>query len=365
MARGNFLKECGGERTVLNVEPCVQVPNTVDGRGILPRGVDWSDVRYLVAVGEAQSLRGAARELRVAVNTVRARLARLERALGSPVISRETKGTILTPVGSRLCKAAGSLVLADLTDDYDARQCLLAPNILTLGCTEGVGTSWLTPRVADLAKRIDPVTIDMQFDYDLNRDRASQVDIGLAFRRPLDPNLIVAKLATLHFLFFASPGYLATHGTPQTIDDLRTHTLVEQGGPGYNETAVDLILGSDRDHSLTKIRTNSSLTQAYATANGAGIAILPSYTRVITSTLVPLPVTINIRVPLYYFYREQARHSPVVRATVDWFREIFDPVKFPWFAETFVHPDAFSRRQMREAQLVDIFRHMIDRVDFS
>ena len=72
-----------------------------------------------------------------------------------------------------------------------------------------------------------------------------------------------------------------------------------------------------------------------------------------------------MRVPLYYYYRAEARQSAVLRAAIDWLGEIFDPIKFPWFSDTFVHPDQFSQRQVHDAQVVDIFRHMIDRVAAS
>jgi len=356
------LRENGTFETGQKSDPPVRSLNTSDPRS---NPVNWSDLHYLVEVHETGSIRAAAKRRKVAVNTVRAHLARLEQAVGSPVIKRAVSGTTLTEAGRRLVKAAQPLGEGPFWEGYVHNQHLLVPNIITLGCTEGVGTSWLTPRIADLAKRIAPVTIDMQFDYDLYQDRSADMDLGLAYRRPVDPGLIVAKLATFHFLLFASPGYLASHGVPTSIEELRSHSFVEQGGPGYNETAIDLLLGSDRDRTMTRVKTNSSLTQAYAAANGAGIAILPSYTRAISSALVPLSIATNMRVPLYYYYRAEARQSAVLRTAIDWLQEIFDPVKFPWFSDTFVHPDQFSRRQVHEAQVVDIFRHMIDRVAAS
>jgi hypothetical protein len=53
----------------------------------------------------------------------------------------------------------------------------------------------------------------------------------------------------------------------------------------------------------------------------------------------------------------------VLREAIKWLQNIFDPVRFPWFSDTFVHPDDFSKRQVLDAQVVDIFRHMIDRAE--
>jgi len=324
--------------------------------------LDWSDLKFLVEVGDAGSLREAARRQRVSVNTVRAHLAKLEHVAGEAVIHRGMSGAKLTKVGERLYHAAAALGRTAI-DGADARDNgLIEPGAFTFGCTEGVGTSWLTPRVAALSNRIRPTTINMQFDYDLKRDRSCVVDLGLAYRPPADANLIAAKVATIHFMLFASPHYLRSNGTPHSIDDLRNHTIVEQASPGYNDTAIDLLLGSDRPRSMTSIRTNSSLTQAYAAANGAGIAVLPSYTRAITTTLVPLPVLPQMRVALYYYYHAEAKDSPVLREAVDWLRESFDTTQYPWFADHFVHPDDFHKFQAQSDGVVSLFEHMMDRM---
>lgn len=324
--------------------------------------LDWSDLKFLVDVGDAGSLRETARRQRVSVNTVRAHLAKLEHVVGEPVIHRDLSGAKLTKLGERLYHAAVALGRTAI-DGADVRDNgLIEPGAFTFGCTEGVGTSWLTPRVAALSNRIRPTTINMQFDYDLKRDRSCIVDLGLAYRPPADANLIVAKVATIHFMLFASPDYLRDNGVPGSIDELRSHTIVEQASPGYNDSAIDLLLGSDRERSMTSIRTNSALTQAYAAANGAGIALLPSYTRAITSTLVPLPVLPQMRVALYYFYHAEAKDSPVLREAVDWLRDSFDSAQYPWFADHFVHPDDFHKYQSQPDGVVSLFEHMMDRM---
>jgi DNA-binding transcriptional LysR family regulator len=345
------------------IEPSVQAMNTLVEKRILSvADLDWSDLKFLVEVGDAGSLREAARRQRVSVNTVRAHLAKLEHVAGEAVIHRDLSGAKLTKVGERLYRAAVALGRTAI-DGADARDNgLIEPGTFTFACTEGVGTSWLTPRVAALSNRIRPTTINMQFDYDLKRDRSCVVDLGLAYRPPADANLIVAKVATIHLMLFASPHYLRASGTPKTIEDLRNHTMVEQAGPGYNDTAIELLLGSDRPGSMTSIRTNSSLTQAYAAANGAGIALLPSYTRAITTTLVPLPVLPQMRVALYYYYHAEAKDSPVLREAIDWLRESFDSSQYPWFADQFVHPEDFQKFQSQSDGVVSLFEHMMDRM---
>lgn len=361
MGAPNALLKSRVADTVRKSDPGVQPVNTPSLKKLCGADVDWSDVRYLLEVGESGSLRKAARRRRVSVNTVRAHITRLEEQIGAPVLRRAASGTVLTDIGRRLFNSATAFGRVPLSGEDIGDQTLLFPNRLTLGCTEGLGATWLTPRIAELAEQLRPVTIDMQFDYDLQRDRSAVTDVGLAYRQPANLDLVVSKLATIHFMLFAAPAYLAQNGTPETVEELLNHRFVEQGGPGYNESAVELLLGADRHRSMTSVRTNSSITHAYAAANGAGIAILPSYVRAISTALAPLPIQLNLRVPLYCYYHADARDSIAVRTVIDWLRETFDQKRYPWFSDTFVHPDNFSSRQMKDAQLIDIFKHMIDR----
>ena len=354
-----------GGKAIKNTAQPVQSLNA--GSDVTVRSLsqlDWNDLRFLLEVGRGGSLRAAAKQLLVSVNTVRARLARLERASGAPLLRRDFSGVKLTSAGRAIYEGAEEMSRARLRGDLESNDVLISPGRITLACTEGLGASWLTPRVPELSEAISPLTIDLQFDFDLDRDRSFAADVGLSYRPPPSPDLIVSKLATLHFMLFAAPSYLAKHGTPQTVDDLLSHHFVEQAAPGYNPSAVDLLLGADRPSNMTTVRTNSALTQAYAVANGAGIGILPSYTRGITNTLVPLPVLPNMRVPLVYYYHADAKHSKAVRAVIDWLRAAFDTEKYPWFADTFVHPDDFPKQKTTsdDGRVVSLFEHIVDRV---
>jgi DNA-binding transcriptional LysR family regulator len=320
-------------------------------------------LRYFLAVGDGGSLRAAAKQLRVSVNTVRAHIERLERVRGAHLLKRSNAGAALTEAGTIVYQAALEMSKARIDNGEGLEDVLVAPGRITIACTEGLGVSWLTPHISTLAMMLSPLTVDVQFDYDLQRDRSISADVGIAFRPPPNPNLVVAKLATLHFMMFAAPSYLEQYGTPESFDDLGDHVFVEQAAPGYNTSAIDLLLGADRPSSTTAIRTNSALTQGYAAASGAGIAILPSYTCAVTRGLTPLELLPQMRIPVHYYYHAAARHSPPVRATIDWLKEAFDPVRYPWFADRFVHPDDFAALHAANGgdSVVSLFGQVIDR----
>lgn len=324
---------------------------------------DWQRLGDLIEIVDSGSLRAAARRLGVSVNTVRARLARLEEAQGKPLVIRSADGIRLTPAGHELYQVALKMRQARLArDDSPPEDVLIEPGRITIACTEGIGTGWLTPRIGALKRRLPDLTIGLQFDYDLQRDRSRKADMGLTFMPPANADLIVTKLATLHFMLFASPAYLREHGTPVTMDDLLDHQFVEQITPGYNSAVLDLFLGFDRPQNAVAVQTNSVVTQLWAAANGAGIALLPSYTRAITSLLVPLPVLPQLRFPLSCFYHAEARNSRGVREVMEWLRDAFDSTRYPWFADRFVHPDDFPDATANEGNVVELYERMANKI---
>jgi DNA-binding transcriptional LysR family regulator len=218
---------------------------------------------------------------------------------------------------------------------------LVAPGEVRIACSEGIGLLWLTPRLRPLTERLGGLTASLSLDYDLARDRSGRSDIVLTFERPADPETVVAKLATLHFMGFAAPAYIEKHGMPRSLDEARSHTYIEQVTPGVRSWLIDLFLGSDRPASGVAVRTNSSLAQLWAVVNGLGIAPMPTFVRALSPELVPLDPPLNLRFELLATYQTSARASPAIRAAMAWLRDCFAPAAQPWFRDEFVHPRDF------------------------
>ncbi|MGI9408540.1 MAG: LysR family transcriptional regulator [Hyphomicrobiaceae bacterium] len=71
---------------------------------------NWNDFRYLLAVSRGQTLRAAARQLRVDDTTVARRLSSLERQLGEKLVQRMgDRRLALTEVGQRVVKEAEAI----------------------------------------------------------------------------------------------------------------------------------------------------------------------------------------------------------------------------------------------------------------
>jgi DNA-binding transcriptional LysR family regulator len=324
-----------------NKERSVQTLNAAAVRAQL-RPNDWASLRYFLAVAEAGSFQGAARAESVSVNTVRTHVERLEERLGLTLLRRSRSGCAVSDAGSRLLEIAREMRQAGhASKELAGQNVLVAPGEVRIACSEGIGLLWLTPRLRALTGRLGGLTASLSLDYDLARDRSGRSDIVLTFERPADPETVVAKLATLHFMGFAAPAYIEKHGMPRSLDEARSHTYIEQVTPGVRSWLIDLFLGSDRPASSVAVRTNSSLAQLWAVVNGLGIAPMPTFVRALSPELVPLDPPLNLRFDLLATYQTSARASPAIRAAMAWLRDCFAPAAQPWFRDEFVHPCDF------------------------
>jgi len=108
-----------------------------------------------------------------------------------------------------------------------------------------------------------------------------QADVAIRLRQPVQPDLIMRKLFTVHFHVYASPEYLKRYGTPRTIEDLDKHRIITFGDPAPNyfrdinwlETAGR----PDGDPRHPVLRVNTTHGMRRAVDAGIGIAVLPDY----------------------------------------------------------------------------------------
>jgi DNA-binding transcriptional LysR family regulator len=142
---------------------------------------------------------------------------------------------------------------------------------------------------------------------------------------------------------FAAERYVADHGTPVSVAEAAQHKLVWQRSDQIASDALALLLDAKTGNATIAIQTNTSSAHYWAVARGAGIGLLPTYVAAIEPDLVPIDIGIELRRDLYVVRHHATAHAPHVDEAVEWLRAAFDPVRYPWFDERFVHPRDFAR----------------------
>jgi DNA-binding transcriptional LysR family regulator len=309
-----------------------------------PTVPDWEAAHVFLEVARSGSFRAAALKLRQSVNALRRRVDALEKDLGTPLLLRNVNGVRLTDEGSKIFNAALHMesVSFELLRARNSSEKQVEGEVL-LSITEGLGAYWLLPRLAEYQNVNPKLTLNLrctQKPPDLLRLEA---DVSVQLLRPEEPDLKVMKLGYLHMMFFAAQSYVDIHGCPKAISELDKHRLViltdDQGSwePLYQKALAGI---SPTGH--VALRNNISSAHFWAIVNGAGIGLLPSYVQALGSNLVPLDITAVHKHEIWLTYRSDAKRIARIRRTIDWIVRSFDPGRFPWFREEFIHPSRFA-----------------------
>jgi DNA-binding transcriptional LysR family regulator len=305
---------------------------------------DWDAARIFLEVVRCGSFRSAAERLDLSINVVRRRIDEFERQIGATLFTRDFHGTRLTDEGSLVVSAVERMEAAsfDLLRAGNSVANTLSGEV-RVAVTEGLGTFWLAPRLVEFQQAYPNILVDLHCamrSADVSRHEA---DIAIHLSRPAALDVKLVRLGRMHLMYFASEKYLETYGTPKTPAELVKHRLVMQVADqtAAKEAFESLFPGySQRD--LLVMRTNVSSANYWAVANGAGIGVFPTYAHALGGKIIPLEVELHLPFDIWLSYHPGNGRIPRVRHMIDWLIEAFNPAKFPWFKDEFIHPREFK-----------------------
>jgi DNA-binding transcriptional LysR family regulator len=318
--------------------------------------ISWDNMRLLLILSEAGSFRSAAIVAGISLNTIRSKIDRLERQIGTNLIRRSVEGVTLTQDGYELVSIAKQMrALGKTAERVQASAQGARGSRVRITITEGLGAFWLVPHLVDFRREHQDIHIDLQCDMAPPDVMFRDVDIAVRLERPTNPDLMVQKIGTLHLMPYASESYLREHGTPTSIDDARAHKLVWQEADQVASDLLPMFINSDViEGGLIAVTTNTSSAHFWAISKGAGIGFLPTYVRVVSRATRPIDIGLNLRRTIYLVHHPDSVRFPEVRKALDWVKNAFDKTKYPWFADEYVHPDEFERR-FNDSVVVNLF----------
>jgi len=326
------------------------VPLEERRRAALSSLKDWDAARVFLEVARCGSFRSAAERLDLSINAVRRRVGDFERQIGATMFIRDVHGARLTEEGvhvvaavERMEAAAFDLLRAggSVTDALSGE--------LRVAVTEGLGTFWLAPRLVEFQRSYPNILIDLHCamrSADVSRHEA---DVAIQLVRPTSLDVKQVKLGRMHLMFFASEQYLSTYGVPLSAQELVKHRLVMQLADDIasKDTFTSLFPGySERD--LVVMKTNVSSANYWAVANGAGIGLFPTYAHALGGKMIPLDIDIRLSLDIWLSYHPGSGRIPRVRHMIDWLIGAFNPAKYPWFGDEFLHPRELQAVYMGE-----------------
>lgn len=299
----------------------------------------WDDMRAFLAVAKAPSIKQAAAQLGVTQSAVSKRVARLEHDLGVTLFERGPKGTKVTYQGERVLAHALAAESAIRHAEDSARQ---ADDRIKGDCSiqlsDGVANYWVAQFLPSFFGRYPDIELKMMLDTSEKANQNELFDIRMHYIPPTDADHIAKLLATVHFMPFATRGYIEQFGMPQSVEDLSHHRLIDQAQYLISRGTWASWFENARVR-YTALFTNQSTFLARAVQAGVGIALMPTYMVIDDESLIPIDIGLRLPLKLFASYRREQAVKQPVRTTLNYLREcIFDPKSMPWFDDNFILP---------------------------
>jgi DNA-binding transcriptional LysR family regulator len=286
-------------------------------------GMDWSILRDFIAVAETGGFSQAARRLRVSQPTLSRRIAALETQLKAQLFQRTPRGLLLTDAGEHVLSGARRVEEEALAIE---RQAEAAQQALTgtvrISITEGLGALWLPKHLAAFHAKYPGVCVEILVDNRTANLLRREADIAVRLFRPDQPDLIARHIGDMVMGLYGARDYLARHGVPTTLAQLRNHFLV-----GFDENMSQRsqpVQRLERCFAPEKIvhRSSSLIGQLSATRAGIGLGAHdclladadPDLQRI-------MPESFEHRMEIWLVTHADMRRSARIRAVYDFLAE--------------------------------------------
>jgi DNA-binding transcriptional LysR family regulator len=239
---------------------------------------DLNDIRTFEAVAKAGSVTGAARDLALPASTVSRSLTRLEEHLGILLVRRTQRGLTLTEAGSRYlvsCKNA-LRALREGAQQMEAQR-THPSGVLRIAAPVCFAKNTLTPLLSPFLTKYQELRVEVDlYSSGWDKEPEDEVDVYFKVRAPKDSAKRCRLYPDILQGIFASPRYLARHGTPDEPAALRSHRcigLLPEGGFDLWRLSKDKSRVTPEMDLVTMVSDPEVHRQLVL--DGAGIAVLP------------------------------------------------------------------------------------------
>ncbi len=286
--------------------------------------------KVFVVIAERGSMVKAADALDMSRAMVTRYLAQMEQWADARLFHRSTRRLSLTDAGEEtLGRCRQLLETAESMRASSAAEAGAPHGLLRISCSPSLGQAAIAQAVAAYLQRYPRVRIDLQMSNQAVNLVEERIDLAIRITNALEPNLIARQLADCDSVICASPAYVATHGTPERLEELSGHNCLAFSYFGKN------LWHFRRDGEMVAIpvsgnlSANDSLVLLAATQAGAGIAMQPRYSAmplIKSGELVELlPNFTPQQMGIYGIYTSRQHMSAVLRSMLDFL--------VAWFAQ--------------------------------
>ena len=188
----------------------------------------FSNIVHFVTAANSRSFTEAAEQLGVSKSAIGKSIQRLEHNLGIPLFHRTTRKISLTTEGEAYLASCQSALETLQMAEMALRSKLTEPTgTVRIDLPAAFGRSVMMPVLMDMTKRYPHLKLTITFNDRIIDPLDIGFDLAIRFGPVKDTtDLIARKLNDQHLIICASPDYITTYGTPETLADLAHHRCI-------------------------------------------------------------------------------------------------------------------------------------------
>lgn len=291
----------------------------------------FDTMQAFTRVVELHSFTKAALSLNVPKATLSAQVLALEKRLNVKLLHRTTRHVSVTTDGEVYYQRAVRL-LHDLeeTESAISQSRVAYKGRLRIDVSTTLARQIILPALNTFFRRYPEIDLELGCT-DRTVDLLQEgVDCAIRGGMPIDESLVAKKLIETRRITCASPTYLEQHGTPLTLEALKSHAVVNYQSPRTGKTIPFNYVVNGESVSIQgrrRLAANDIDACVNAALADIGIVQLPYFAvrcHVANGTLTRILTHYASEItPVYAVYLQNRHLSANVRAFVDWVVELF------------------------------------------
>jgi len=154
-------------------------------------------------------------------------VAQLEQHLGTRLLHRTTRKVTVSPEGAVYLERCRRILAELQAADDEMRHARARPQgKLRLDVPVAFGRYLLMPALPAFTERYPEMSLEVRFNDRVVDMAGEHIDVAIRGGEVRSPDLIARRIATSRLVTCAAPAYLARHGMPRTLAELRNHRTI-------------------------------------------------------------------------------------------------------------------------------------------
>lgn len=292
----------------------------------------WDDIQYVLAVARTGSFVVAGEKLGTNQSTVSRHVQRIERRLGVKLFDRYSHGMRLTPSGAGLIeKARGMEAAAHEIERHLAGVDQKMTGSVCIAVSDGFASYWLIPAMLEFQQRHPQLYLEIIAGTGQIDLLAREADIAIRLFVPKQDRVVAVKVGRVRFSLFAERRYIERFGKPDSIEELRTHRIVDH--LGYAPlTSLRRWHEFVAEHSNVVCRADTTSSFVAAIRAGYGIGLLPNFYDFAEPEFTRIDVKFDAESPLWLLSHEETNRNARIQAVADFLIQRFRQDRRKWFS---------------------------------